>query len=325
MAEVEPGTTEQYEAPPDWAAVNLDLGCPRCGYNLRMLTVARCPECGLRFSWPEVLQAAEDERTGGWTFEYRWRSRPVRAFFQTIWLCLLPWRPWTRIPLSATPRVGPLLLLVPATALLLVLVSVATEFAWQAYIKLWYAKARGISTGFFWSWTPHEPLGKLATPLLLCLPLWLAVQVFRQTIVRYRIRQAHILRILVFTWMAVVAWPALCEVVLTFAVMPYRWWFRTHLPSAVSSVSAMIPSFVLVTSLGFAFSAYLRVRGGWLWALVVLTLAAFFVTMPGVLISVYYYQSFSNPYWEPIVGWFPPTRLLPDVVEYAFLWLHEFP
>jgi hypothetical protein len=31
-----------------------DLPCPRCQYNLRGLTVPRCPECGYHFAWSDV-------------------------------------------------------------------------------------------------------------------------------------------------------------------------------------------------------------------------------------------------------------------------------
>ena len=160
---------------------------------------------------------------------------------------------------------------------------------------------------------------------MLCVPLWIAVQVFRQTIARYRIRHGHILRIFVFTWIGVVVWRSLAETVLTMGTMPYSWWYQWQFPSIVFSVADMIPSIVLVISFGLALSTYLKVRGGWLWALLVLIFAAFFVALPGIVLSVFYYDAFSNPYWEPIIKWFPPARLLPDAVEYAFLWLHDFP
>jgi len=43
------------EGRPDWDAIDFDVLCSRCDYNLRTLTRPRCPECGLEFQWPEVL------------------------------------------------------------------------------------------------------------------------------------------------------------------------------------------------------------------------------------------------------------------------------
>ena len=324
---IDPITTDACNSPPDWSATTYDLACPRCGYNLRMLTVARCPECGLCFSWSEILRAAEDERNGSWTFEYRWHRKPLKAFIQTAGLCLLPWRLWRRLPLTSTPRVGPLLLLIPATALLFLVVSAAVDLVWHEYIKLFSATFRGQRSfaGFPWSWSLDEHLRQLGTLLLLGLPLWLAVQVFRQTIARYRIRRAHILPVFVFAWMNVVVWSGLIEAVLTIGTMPYMWWRQTQFPAFVFTAAGTIPSVMLLTSIGFAFSTYLKVRGGWLWAVVVLALAAFFVAVPGLLLSVFYYDAFSNAYWDAIAEWFPGIHLLSSATEHAFLWLHRLP
>jgi hypothetical protein len=41
-----------FELPiPDW-----NIGCPQCGYPLRGLPSHRCPECGLEFDIPSILQ-----------------------------------------------------------------------------------------------------------------------------------------------------------------------------------------------------------------------------------------------------------------------------
>lgn len=39
---------------PDSGTAVRDVHCPRCGYNLRGLTVPRCPECGLAFEFAEL-------------------------------------------------------------------------------------------------------------------------------------------------------------------------------------------------------------------------------------------------------------------------------
>jgi hypothetical protein len=116
--------------PEDWA-LDRDLACPRCRYNLRMLHQPRCPECGLSFRWQELLRV-ECPRCGGslcavdgancprcdlaldWArllsrapaagrdlFEVS--DRPVRAAVRTCFAALNPWTFWFSIPLELPP------------------------------------------------------------------------------------------------------------------------------------------------------------------------------------------------------------------------------
>ena len=39
---------------PEPQVIDEDLPCPKCRYNLRGLTVPRCPECGFQFEWTDV-------------------------------------------------------------------------------------------------------------------------------------------------------------------------------------------------------------------------------------------------------------------------------
>jgi len=41
-----------------------DIPCPKCGYNLRGLMEARCPECGTRFTLDELLAAQSSQIVG---------------------------------------------------------------------------------------------------------------------------------------------------------------------------------------------------------------------------------------------------------------------
>lgn len=79
---------------PDWDALTIELRCPRCGHDVRRLPQPRCPECGLQFSWGELIAAVE-QRLSSPLFEYQWRYRPVRSFFGTLGRALLPWTLWT--------------------------------------------------------------------------------------------------------------------------------------------------------------------------------------------------------------------------------------
>ena len=82
--------------------------CPRCGYDQRGVIeswrdacplVGTCTECGLEFSWSEVLEP--DKHEPRWCVEYAPRRRllppPVR---RTIFRSALPWWFWSSLKMS---------------------------------------------------------------------------------------------------------------------------------------------------------------------------------------------------------------------------------
>jgi hypothetical protein len=77
--------------------------CPLCEYNLRGLIEPRCPECGYRFDWPELLDPTK--RLHPYLFEHH-PERKFRAFRQTLVGGLLPRRFWkSLLPIQPTfPR-----------------------------------------------------------------------------------------------------------------------------------------------------------------------------------------------------------------------------
>jgi hypothetical protein len=79
------------EQPPDWDARATDLLCPLCKYNLRHLTIPRCPECGFNFSWRELLEAEENRHK--YVFEHG-RGQNIRTFWRTYWRTCQPRRFW---------------------------------------------------------------------------------------------------------------------------------------------------------------------------------------------------------------------------------------
>lgn len=42
------------EPQPPTSGIDEDIPCPKCQYNLRGLTVPRCPECGFHFEWKDL-------------------------------------------------------------------------------------------------------------------------------------------------------------------------------------------------------------------------------------------------------------------------------
>ena len=61
------------------ATETLDLLCGRCGYNLREIQSARCPECGRRFDRNHLIRDLVP-------WEQRGHVLRFRAFWQTVWM-----------------------------------------------------------------------------------------------------------------------------------------------------------------------------------------------------------------------------------------------
>jgi len=79
---------------PDWSSIIDEIHCPLCEYNLRGLSEPRCPECGYRFAWAEVLDPSR--RNHSFLFEHHPRTW-YTSFWKTLWA---GWRPrlfWTTL------------------------------------------------------------------------------------------------------------------------------------------------------------------------------------------------------------------------------------
>jgi len=105
---------------PDWAAIGYDVFCPSCEYNLRGLIEPRCPECGYRFEWPEILDPAH--RLHPYLFEHH-PERNVWSYRRTFAGACRPKRFWTSLHLLQPSRPRRLLLYWLIGAVILLLVS----------------------------------------------------------------------------------------------------------------------------------------------------------------------------------------------------------
>lgn len=107
----DPPTVARYfrDGEPDWDIIDFDVLCSRCGYNLRMLTQPRCPECGLTFDWWTVLDRSAWQ--SDFLFEHHARRRPVRSYFTTLRRALRPIRFWKQVSIHHRIHVKPLLLM----------------------------------------------------------------------------------------------------------------------------------------------------------------------------------------------------------------------
>ncbi len=177
-----------------------ELQCLQCGYQLRGLQEPRCPECGERFTWPEILEEVSRRRQP--LFEYRWRRTPLRSFARTWLLALRPRSFWRRIDIHQPPAVGALLLMVVAG-------SIATWLilSMGLGIRSWLAVASNTPVPLR-IYLPSDLVIRIGR-VLAYLPgcdfaktymLWVAfglasLLVFRQSMRKYKVRTVHVVRV----------------------------------------------------------------------------------------------------------------------------------
>jgi hypothetical protein len=194
----------------DWVQ-SRDLPCPTCRYNLRMLHLPRCPECGSVFRWQQLLRV-HCPRCGDPLYEtdgdhclrchlplnwpavldsaavldrtlYEYSDRPVRAALRTCFAVLNPRAFWQRIVLEMPPAVPRLRKLRN--------VAIGTALSGVVLIALLPAltSARGLGRHSF---------ALLVLTLLLPGITSLALPQFTPTLARFRIRADQLLRCLAY-------------------------------------------------------------------------------------------------------------------------------
>lgn len=145
--------------PDDWL-LDRDLPCPKCCYNLRMLSTPRCPECGTVFRWQTLLHVAcprcaesleivdvdtcprcrlaldwkrlLDQVDPSQFKQFEYTQRPVRAAIRTWLATLRPRRFWQDIRLESPPAPKRLRRLLLA-AITIHVFSIAVAFWVQGY------------------------------------------------------------------------------------------------------------------------------------------------------------------------------------------------
>jgi hypothetical protein len=317
---------------PDWKTLTVELRCPRCGYDLRMLPQARCPECGLEFRWGELIAAAR-QRLKSPLFEYHWRDRPVRSFFGTLGRAMVPWVLWRKTRLALEPRVGPLLALVAIIPLVHAVVHFILWTVFVGYVVLFL-----YTTG--WPGPQSPSSGEIAREWLLGLgrigrgefprltqgamigiAVWMFVQIFRQSFARSRVRPGPILRVVVLAWIPLIVWTllrGLFEQLVNYSGgLPFQ---IPDMPLAVESVGEILALGLAQLSLCLGLSMYLKLRRGWLIGLVsggTLFLAVFTVVLAG---TAFHYDYFENPLVEFAHEYWPALtrgieRVLTDLLS----------
>lgn len=198
---------------PHWAEITTEPQCPLCEYMLRGLNVARCPECGFRFAWSEVLDASRREHP--YLFEQH-PDRNLWSYFKTLFGAMRPRRFWSKLHPAqvGSPRrllrfwLAGFLIFTFTLVVMPVLGNVVIaltpgyrpygrHFA-QAQQSLWEqvidAVAEILSSRHFWG-----PLSLVA----FVVGLWpwltyLVLQIFQASMVKAKVRQVHVLRCVVY-------------------------------------------------------------------------------------------------------------------------------
>lgn len=195
---------------PDGWLFDHDLPCPTCEYNLRMLRVPRCPECGTAFRWQALLHVACPrcnepllEVDGSacprcalaldWRAllgqadpaqlrQYEYAPRPLKAAMRVWFAALVPARFWARQRLEAPPVVSRLRRF---RFYMLALFAVG-------FICLMLPAGLRLSSRQMW----EEAVLGLSAALTLPLATILLLPRFTPTLARFRVRPDQLLRCL---------------------------------------------------------------------------------------------------------------------------------
>jgi ribosomal protein L37E len=170
--------TGSHTAAPDWNHVPFDVGCARCGRDLRGLTEPKCPACALEFDWSDAVpiehltcencgyhiyglqepRCPECGETFEWQdvlaafhrrkqmlFEYHWRTKPVRSLLATWRRSLRPGKLWRELDIHDPPAVRPLIAQVVIFAVLAwsLTVMLSGVLGWIGWLLV--ARDRGLA------------------------------------------------------------------------------------------------------------------------------------------------------------------------------------
>jgi hypothetical protein len=171
---------------PNWATQQEEVHCPLCDYNLRGLSEPRCPECGYRFAWRELLDPAL-RQLHPYLFEVG-RDRVVR-FWKTLSAGMRPATFWRSIHPALNVSVGRLLVYWMLVSLPYVVAAVICA------LRCYY-----VARLPFWS-TYWGRIGALGYVAVYAYPavLMLTLLIFQASMWKARIRQRHILRCIVYS------------------------------------------------------------------------------------------------------------------------------
>ena len=204
-------------AAPNWAEITTEPQCPLCEYMLRGLNVARCPECGFKFEWSEVLEASR--RDHPYLFEH-FPDRNLWSYFKTVRGAMRPRRFWSLLHPSQRGSIRRLVIyglwgfMISAAVVLMmpgtfVFARVLLDRQFGHYAQnprlahLQQPFWDEIGERLNWAYTGR------ATPEMLCVALlviglwpWIlhiTLQLFSESMRKARIRPMHVLRCVIYS------------------------------------------------------------------------------------------------------------------------------
>ena len=193
-------------AAPDWASHREEVLCPLCGYNLRGLADARCPECGYAFDWADLLDVKN--HTHPYLFEH-YPKRNIWSFCKTVMGGWRPRRFWKLLKPVHTVRPGRLIL----TWVLVTVIGVLMFTAASFYPLIMDLIDRRVSNNFpnlsvqvaqeviqFWARITAPAVAFFLIPLV----IWpwitfLTLMIFRISMRKAGVRAIHVLRAVLYS------------------------------------------------------------------------------------------------------------------------------
>ncbi len=257
-------------SPPDWDSIARDVHCPLCEYNLRGLVEPRCPECGYRFAWAELLDPKLALHP--YLFEHH-PERNVWSFCKTALGGLRPVRFWRS--LSPTQPIRPRRLTIYwVVAMLIALPAAMGLFAvdWATLDILarsgrWGWVSQYGALAIAWRQTGPRCLGWWA---FACTWPWLtvlALMIFRASMRKAQIKAFHVRRCVLYTADAL-AWGA--GAIFVYSAGSFACWLYIDPNYYIFGLKGecflvLLAAYVfLCCRLAVAFQVYLRFDRPWL-------------------------------------------------------------
>ncbi|HWL94166.1 MAG TPA: hypothetical protein VNT79_11600 [Phycisphaerae bacterium] len=302
-----PGTSTLPLTPeglPDWTAIDFDVHCSRCGYNLRTLTTPRCTECGFQFEWDELIQGLFNRNPE--LFEHTWREKPVRAYLRTIFAPMFrPKKFWQGVSLHDRIETKPLVFLLGSSvlALLVVVQGLALLFSLLIYLIFQFGL---LQRQGYYGYYPYSGSVELSFVLEKLEEIYLAfgIEVYQdfedwivipfmirvgfgsillmllnlhETIARFKLRRGHMLRVLAYASGAGAVLGAMFVLVLPVAqVLIMSFWPKWFAPATIMLIVFTFAPFLVQFRSGLR--NYLKIRHA--------TLAAVLLLIVGLLAPV---------------------------------------
>ena len=199
---------ETLTSAPNWDRIVDEIQCPLCGYNMRGLADARCPECGRVFEWRELLDP--NRKKHPYLFEHH-PNRNFWSFRRTILGGLSPTSFWKTLhPMQPSSM--------RRLALYVVLTMLASVVFLAAGIPAFFLARYGAYIDD-WSDILNQPwllivvsmIVVVAIPFVWAFVTFLTFMIFGASMEMARVKRAHVVRAVVYSFDAVV--------VISFAMM----------------------------------------------------------------------------------------------------------